>query len=169
MILYNRFFNDIYSPFQTPPPPTPRQKLVSFSVCLCVATAGREGKGGGRGAQSYGREKAWPSRNHSILSAVQLVEWRIYTFYSRYHCSFNTFFTGNIKGKLHFYSKRRIAKQLCIFAAAFFSISLRWRECWNRGNRKCIYKCMWMSRCNSKFFHIYLFRSVIKINHIYKL
>ena len=37
-----------------------------------------------------------------------------------YHCSFNTFFTGNTKRKLHFYSKRRIAKQLCIFAAAFF-------------------------------------------------
>ncbi len=105
---------------------TPGQQLVSLSQSSGVfpvqLTAGRGGKGvgGGGGAQSYGREKAWPSRNHSILSALQPVEWRLYTFYSRYHCSFKTIFMGNIKGKLHFYSKRRIAKQLCIFAAAFF-------------------------------------------------
>ncbi len=125
-------------PVSDPPPhaPPPLSSLsISQSACVSPVqfTAGREGKGGGRGAQSNGREKAWPSRNHSILSALQPVERRIYTFYSRYHCSFNTFFTGNIKGKLHFYSKRGIAKQLCIFTAAFFSISLWWRECWNRG------------------------------------
>jgi hypothetical protein len=30
----------------------------------------REGEGGGRGAESYDRKKAWPSINHSLLSAT---------------------------------------------------------------------------------------------------
>jgi hypothetical protein len=56
-----------------PPLPVSRQLLVSLSQSSCVSQAeltagkGREG-GGGRGAESYDSEKAWPCINHSILS-----------------------------------------------------------------------------------------------------
>jgi hypothetical protein len=53
------------------PPPLSRQQVVSLSQSSCVSPVEikcRRG-GGGRGAKSYGPEKAWPSVYHSILSA----------------------------------------------------------------------------------------------------
>ncbi len=57
------------------PFPLSRQQVgwLSFSVYLCVAgraycTDERGGTGGGLGAESYDRENAWTSINHSILS-----------------------------------------------------------------------------------------------------
>jgi hypothetical protein len=53
------------------------QQVVSISQSTCVLpvelTDGREGGrlGGGRGAKSYDREKAWSSINHSILSDLR--------------------------------------------------------------------------------------------------
>ncbi len=60
-----------FSPsYDLAPPATPLPSSVSklslFLRLLCVA--GREGKGGGGGAKSYGGQKAWSSVNHSILS-----------------------------------------------------------------------------------------------------
>ncbi len=46
----------------------PSATCLSFSVFLSSLLTG-EGGGGGRGAKSYDREKAWPSINHSVLSA----------------------------------------------------------------------------------------------------
>jgi hypothetical protein len=73
----------IYKARFRPPPPPPPVSSLSLSQSACVSpvqfTAGRKGKGGGRGAQSYGREKARPSINHSILFALQPVERCIYT------------------------------------------------------------------------------------------
>ncbi len=57
----------------TPIPPLPSASSLSFSDFLCVAGRAnwreRCGAGGRRGAKSYNREEAWPSINHSILSA----------------------------------------------------------------------------------------------------
>jgi hypothetical protein len=56
-----------------PPSPSPVSKMSLFLIFLCVA--GRDNLrermgGGGRGARSYDREKAWPSTNNSILSGA---------------------------------------------------------------------------------------------------
>jgi hypothetical protein len=52
-------------------PILPSASYLSFSVVLCVVGPaywrGEEG-GGGRGAESYDRKKAWPSINRSIIS-----------------------------------------------------------------------------------------------------
>jgi hypothetical protein len=54
------------------PPPSTVSKLsifLSFPVrCFSVEFTDEKGGGGGRGAKSYEREKAWPSINHSIFS-----------------------------------------------------------------------------------------------------
>jgi hypothetical protein len=57
------------------PPPLPLEICLSFSDYLYVAGPAywREtgpGAGVGRGAKSYYHEKAWPSVNHSILTAL---------------------------------------------------------------------------------------------------
>jgi hypothetical protein len=60
----------------TPFSPLPSATCLSFSAYLFVApvefTDGRGGGGGGRGAEFYDREKAWPSINHSMLSDVTI-------------------------------------------------------------------------------------------------
>ncbi len=62
----------------------PSASCLSFSVFLCVT--GRayriltgEGEGGGRGANTYDCKKAWPSINHSVLSASKYLarEWEL--------------------------------------------------------------------------------------------
>jgi hypothetical protein len=54
-----------------------RQQVTSLSQSSYVSpfelTDGREG-GAGRGAESYFREKAWSSINHSIFSALYLLK-----------------------------------------------------------------------------------------------
>jgi hypothetical protein len=71
------------------PPPSPlspspvhslsRQQVVSFSQSSCVVCrqstllTGEVGGGGGRGAKSDDRKKAWPSINHSVLSDLQYI------------------------------------------------------------------------------------------------
>jgi len=52
--------------------PLPSANCLSFSVFLCLAGRAycrERGGGGERGAKSYDCKKAWPSINHSILSA----------------------------------------------------------------------------------------------------
>jgi hypothetical protein len=60
--------------FGSSPLPSPllRHKVVSLSQSSCVSLVdGTEGGGGGgRGAISYDREKAWPSIKYSILSDI---------------------------------------------------------------------------------------------------
>ncbi len=55
----------------TPSSPLSRHKVVSLSFCLSPVEL-TDRRGGGRGAKSYDRRKAWPSINHLILSAVYL-------------------------------------------------------------------------------------------------
>ncbi len=66
----------------SPPPPPPTASYLSFSDFLCVAGRSNllteEGEGGGRGAKSFDREKAWSSINLSILSGAEYIR-----FYSR--------------------------------------------------------------------------------------
>jgi hypothetical protein len=52
--------------FSSSPTPFP---FLRLSVCRRPSLQTGEGGGGGGGAKSYDREKAWPSKNHSILSA----------------------------------------------------------------------------------------------------
>jgi hypothetical protein len=73
------------------PPPPSSQQVVSISQSFCVSAVERrlkrgdwrEGGEGGRGAELYDREKAWPSIKHSILSglfhSLQKKYWRIVT------------------------------------------------------------------------------------------
>ncbi len=79
-----RVLNGLYMAFlrlynSTPRPPIPPPPVIIFSsflslpVCRRSSLYWRERGGlgwGGRGAKSYDGEKAWPSLNHSILSAV---------------------------------------------------------------------------------------------------
>ncbi len=56
-------------------PPLLSATCLSFSVFLCVGSRaywGRWGGGGGHGAESYDRKKAWTSINHSCLQAWQM-------------------------------------------------------------------------------------------------
>jgi hypothetical protein len=55
------------------PLPLPAASCLSFSVFLCIARRAywqENGEGGSGGAKSYDGEKAWPSLNHLILSAL---------------------------------------------------------------------------------------------------
>jgi hypothetical protein len=61
-----------YSAQRPPPPPTlSHQQVASLSQSSCVSpvqlTDGREG-GGGYGAESYYRKKAWPSKTSSMCN-----------------------------------------------------------------------------------------------------
>ncbi len=56
---------------QLHPPPLCRQHCLSFSSS-CVSSL--LGDGGGRGAKSYDRGKAWSSINNSILSGLTLTK-----------------------------------------------------------------------------------------------
>jgi hypothetical protein len=62
------FLHLYFGPSPTPSPFS-RQQLSLFSVFLCGRLSG-EGGGVGRRARLYDSEKAWPSTNHSTLSAV---------------------------------------------------------------------------------------------------
>ncbi len=105
----------------SPTSPLPSATCLSFSVFLCVsgpAYCRERGKGGWRRRpiiQPREGQALYKSFNTHCFTTCRTMH-----ICTLYHCSFNTFFTGNTKRKLHFYSKRRIAKQLCIFAAAFF-------------------------------------------------
>jgi hypothetical protein len=57
-----------------PLPPFPVSNFsvfLSLPVCRRSSLLTREGGGDGRGAKSYGREKAWSSINHSVLSVTR--------------------------------------------------------------------------------------------------
>jgi len=54
-----------------PHSPLSHQQLVCLAQSSCVSPG--EGGEGGRGAESYASEKAWPSINHSILSVFTYI------------------------------------------------------------------------------------------------
>ncbi len=69
-MIYRGFLEVVW--FGSSPIPFPSVSCLSFLVFQCVAdlTYGIGGEGGGRGAESYNREKAWHSVNQSILSEI---------------------------------------------------------------------------------------------------
>ncbi len=59
-----------FDSYPTPFPPLLSASCLSFSDFLCIAGQAYWRKGGGGGAKSSEREKAWSFINHSIISDV---------------------------------------------------------------------------------------------------
>jgi len=60
---------------RSPPSPFSSQQVVSVSQSVCVLPVElTEIRGGGRGAESYDRENAWPSIYHSIFSGYEFLK-----------------------------------------------------------------------------------------------